>query len=132
MCGSGPITYFITIPLIVNGVGAVPGAGVLPGDLRMPFAFKITEWTIQGNDPAGSAEFDIWVKAYADNAPPTIANTICGGAYPALVAGQSAHNAILPAWTVNFTSDMAIRWNLRSAAVLTFCTLSLTARRTIG
>jgi hypothetical protein len=62
--------------------------GVL-GDLYTTFDGTITGWVIQG-DQMGAIELDIWAIPYADNAPPTIGNSIIAAAPPKIVAGNQS------------------------------------------
>jgi hypothetical protein len=133
MAGNGCISaVLLTIPVVVQGNNAVPATGVLAGDLRIPFSFTILNWSIMA-DQAGSIELDIWAKKWAAGSPPTVADTICGGNYPALVASESDQGTLpLTGWTRAIPADYWIRWNLRSIATITFFTLSLQVRRQIA
>jgi hypothetical protein len=131
MCGAPGVTPLdFIIPVVRNGNGAVPSTGILAGDYRLPFGFTLRGASIMG-DQVGSAEFDIWIKSFDAASPPDVSNSICGGNYPALVAGVAVDFATLTGWTTKFGTDQWIRWNLRSISSITFFTLQLQARRLI-
>lgn len=118
---------FLTITYIFSGGGNVLTAGD-QGDLTIPFACTITEWTMLA-DVSGSAVIDIWKDTYA-NYPPTVADTITGSAKPTISTATKGQSSTLTGWTTTIAAGDTLRFNVDSATTVSRVTLSLKVKRT--
>jgi hypothetical protein len=125
--GSGN-ALIAAITYVFDGGGAVLTTGV-KGDLLIPFACTINSATLQA-DQSGSIVIDIWKKAYATSAPPTVANTITAAAKPTLTTAQSSQDATLTGWTTAITANDMLRFNIDSITTCTRVTLTLKVTKT--
>lgn len=98
------------------------------GDLTIPFACTITEWTLLA-DVSGSAVVDIWKDTYA-NYPPTVADTITGSAKPTITAATKGQSSTLTGWTTTISAGDTLRFNVDSVTTIARITLSLKVKRT--
>lgn len=89
---------------------------------RVAIACTITGAYITG-DVSGSAVIDVWK---ANNAVPTVANTITASAKPTLSSAQYAADTTLTGWTKTIAAGDWIVANVDSASTLTDIVLVLT------
>jgi len=121
-----------TIGVTVDGSGGVVTAGV-KGYIRIPYACTITSWSIlTGNAGSGATvTFDIW---RANNAIPTVANSIVGGGTkPFLTSNTSQITSASPSgWTATTLAvNDILGFNVETgAAVFSWVNLQLTITRT--
>lgn len=115
-----------------DNAGLPIAPGVL-GDLYTTFDGTITGWVLQA-DQNGALEIDLWLQQYADDSPPTVANSIVAAAPPAIVAGNESASGgdqsptganPLTGWTTALTAKSWWRVNCNSAATITRFTLTL-------
>lgn len=104
-----------------------PSAGVVH-DVVVKWGFEILGHYIQADD-TGSIVFDLWANDFADDDPPTIADTITASAKPTLSSQQQKSSTTLTGWTVKFAGPTAIRVNLDSISGISRYTLTLLCRR---
>jgi hypothetical protein len=116
----------ISITFIIDGGGATITTGV-KGDLTIPFAATIVEWTLLA-DQTGSIVVDIWKDTEA-NHPPTVADTITASAKPTLSSVSHNRSSTLTGWTTAITAGDVLRFNVDSITTCTRVTLSLKCRR---
>lgn len=121
------VTQYLSITFIIDGGGATIATGV-KGDLTVPFACTITEWTLLA-DQSGSAVVDIWKDTYA-NYPPTVADTITASAKPTISATTKGQSSTLTGWTATIAAGDTLRFNVDSCSTITRITLSLKVYRT--
>lgn len=117
----------ITITYVIDGGGSVITTGV-KGDLTIPFAGTITEWTLMG-DQSGSIVVDIWKDTYA-NYPPVVGDSITASAKPTISAATKGQSSTLTGWTTAITAGDTLRFNVDSVTTLTRATLSLKVSKT--
>lgn len=101
------------------------------GDEFCAWPFVILGWVIQA-DVSGSIQFDVWAKAYADDSPPTMADTITASAKPLMSSHQQKKSTTLTGWTTSFSNGAAgtsIRYKVDSASTITRYKLTLICRR---
>jgi hypothetical protein len=110
----------------VDGGGSVITTGV-KGDLVIPFACTIQEWTLLA-DAVGSVVVDIWKDSYA-NYPPTSADAITGSAAVSLSSADKNQSSTLTGWTTAIASNDVLRFNVSSAATITRLTITLDVTR---
>ena len=115
------------IPFVIDGGGVAITTGV-KGDLTIPFACTILEWTLLG-DQSGSIVVDVWKDTYA-NFPPTIADVITASAKPTISATTKDQSSTLTGWTTTITAGDTLRYNVNSATTIQRATLSLKVRKT--
>ena len=120
-------TQFLSITFIIDAGGSVITTGI-KGDLTIPFACTITEWTLLA-DQTGSIVVDIWKDTYA-NYPPTVADTITGSAKPTITTAVKGQSSTLTGWTAAITAGDTLRFNVDSITSCTRVTLSLKVSRT--
>jgi len=89
----------VTVNWIFYEGGEVLTAG-LSGFLRVGFAGEIQDVEMMA-DQVGDFECDIWIEDYAGS-PPTVADSVCGAAFPALAADQKMQDTALVGWTKEF------------------------------
>lgn len=117
------VTQTRSMGIVFNGQGQVLQTGGLFA-VQVPLTGTLSDWTITA-DQTGSLEIDLW-KDTLGNFPPTIADTIVGGNYPALVSAQTNTDSTLTGWTTSVTKGQWIFFSLRSATSITYATLVLT------
>jgi hypothetical protein len=121
-----------SIGITVDGSGGTITAGQ-KGYIRIPYACTITSWSIlTGNAGFGATvTFDIW---RANNAIPTVANTIVGGGTKPFLTNNTAQitSAAPTGWTfVTLAANDILGFNVESgAAVFSWVNLQLTVTRT--
>lgn len=116
-----------TVGIIVDGGGGVLTTGV-KGDLTIPFACTITEWTLLA-DQSGSIVVDIWKDTYA-NYPPTVADSITAAAKPTISAAAKGQSSTLTGWTTSIAAGNTLRFNIDSVTTIQRITISLTVTKT--
>jgi len=87
----------------------------------MPYAGTITGWSIAAN-VSGSIRFDIWK---ANNALPTVANTIVASAKPALTSVQYLSSTTLTGWTTTFIAGDVFAFFVETATTIKNATISI-------
>ena len=117
----------LSITFIFDGGGGAITTGI-KGDLTIPFACTISEWTLLA-DQSGSIVVDIWKDTYA-NYPPTGADTITGSAKPTLATATKNQSSTLTGWTASITAGNTLRFNVDSVTSITRVTLALKVTRT--
>lgn len=122
-------TLFTTgsITFIIDGGGAAIATGE-KGDITIPFACTISEWTLLA-DQSGSIVVDIWKDTYA-NYPPTVADTITASAKPTISASTKGQSSTLTGWTTSISAGDILAFNVDSASTVQRVTLSLKITRT--
>lgn len=116
-----------TIGIIIDGGGVAITTGV-KGDLDIPFACTISEWTVLA-DQSGSIVVDIWKDTYA-NYPPTGADTITGSSRPTISAATKGQSSTLTGWTTSINANDTLRFNVDSASTIQRCTVQLKITKT--
>jgi len=104
----------------VDGYIGVIQPGVV-GYVVMPYAGTITGWSIAAN-VSGSIRFDIWK---ANNALPTVANTIVASAKPALTSVQYLSSTTLTGWTTTFIAGDVFAFFVETATTIKNATISI-------
>jgi len=117
----------LSITFIIDGGGSTITTGI-KGDLTIPFACTISEWTLLANQ-SGSIVVDIWKDTYS-NYPPTVADTITGSAKPTISSATKGQSSTLTGWTASITAGNILRFNVDSVSSITRVTLSLKVTRT--
>jgi hypothetical protein len=115
-----------SIIYVVDGGGSVITTGV-KGDLVIPFACTIQEWTLLA-DAVGSVVVDIWKDSYA-NYPPTSADAITGSAAVSLSSADKNQSSTLTGWTTAIAPNDVLRFNVSSVATITRLTITLDVTR---
>lgn len=117
----------LSLTYVIDGGGVALSTGV-KGDLEVPFACTINQWTLLA-DQSGSVVVDIWKDTYA-NYPPTVADTITGSAKPTISTAVKGQSSTLTGWTTSIAEGDTLRFNVDSATTITRVTLSLKVTRT--
>lgn len=115
------------LSIVIDGGGSAITTGI-KGDILVPFACDIMEWTLLA-DQSGSIVIDIWKDTYA-NFPPTNADTITASAKPTLSSAAKAQNATMTGWTKSIGAGQTLRFNVDSASTVTRVTLALKLKKT--
>ncbi len=89
--------------------------------------FLIEGWYLFA-DVSGSVVIDVWADTYL-NYPATDADTITGGAEPALSGAITATSEALSAWTRKLDAFTALIFNIDSIATIKACDLYLVGSR---
>jgi hypothetical protein len=121
------VTQYLSISYVIDGGGATISAGI-KGDITVPFACAIEEWTLLA-DQSGSIVVDLWKDTYA-NYPPTVGDTITGSAKPTISAATKGQSSTLTGWTSTIAAGDTLRFNVDSCTSITRVTLSLKVYRT--
>jgi hypothetical protein len=116
-----------TISFVIDGGGAAISTGI-KGDLEIPFACTINQWTLLG-DQSGSIVIDIWKDTYA-NYPPTVADTITASAKPTITTAVKGQSATLTGWATAIAAGATLRFNVDSVSAMQRVTLSLKVTKT--
>ena len=87
------------------------------------FAATIKQWTLLG-DQNGTTQVDIWKTPYGSY-PPTVANSIVAGNYPAFTSTNKGQDSTLTGWTTSINPGDTFRININSITSLTRLTLIL-------
>ena len=114
-----------SIGVSLDGGGAVITTGP-KGSIVCPFAGTIYGWDIVA-DQVGSIVVDVWK---ANNAVPTVANTITAAAKPTLTADQQEQSTTLTGWTTSVAEGDVFKFNVDSATTITQATVALRVLRT--
>ena len=119
-----------TVPASINyifdGGGQTVTTG-LKGSIVVPFACTINSWSLVAS-PSGSITVDVWKTPLADY-PPSVADSITGGAKPAISAGQQASSSSLGAWTTAIAEGDTISFNVDAVTDVTIASISLKVTR---
>ncbi len=118
----------VGIPFIMNGGTVVISTGIQPGNLVVPFACTILQWTLL-LDQSGSIVVDIWKDTYA-NYPPTVGDTITASAKPTVTTATKDQSSTLTGWTIAIAAGDTLRFNVDSVTSATNATLNLKVQRT--
>lgn len=113
---------------LIDGGGAVITTGI-KGDLVIPFAATITEWTLLA-DQSGSIVVDIWKDSYL-NYPPVIGDVITASAKPTISASTKGQSSTLTGWTTSVAAGDVLRFNVNSVTTIQRVTLALKMTRDI-
>lgn len=122
----------VEFEITVERVGSVAITTGIKADEYIDWDFEIYGWVIQC-DQSTNQVWDIWAKAFAQDSPPTVTNTITASAKPTLTANQQKKSATLTGWTKTFTAGTAgtaLRFNLDSNSAAVRTKLTLLCRRT--
>jgi hypothetical protein len=95
----------------------------LKQDYVVPFSCVITRATLLA-DVTGSCVIDIWKAPFA-SFPPTVANTITGGAKPTIAASNKFQTSTLTGWTTVITANDCLRFNVDSVTTIGRLTVAL-------
>ncbi len=117
----------ISLTFIIDGGGVAITTGI-KGDLTIPFAGTITEWTLLA-DQSGSILIDIWKDSYA-NYPPVDADSITASAPPTLSSVSKNQSSTLTGWTTSISAGDILRFNVDSITTCQRVTLSLKVTKT--
>ena len=122
-------TLFTTgsVTFVIDGGGSVITTGE-KGDITIPFACTINEWTLLA-DQSGSIVVDVWKDTYA-NYPPTVADTITASAKPTISATTKGQSSTLTGWTTSISAGDILAFNVDSISTIQRVTLSLNVTRT--
>lgn len=123
--GGGATGLSGKIEIGIDGHGSAPAIGIL-ADFIVPFNLVVSDWTLIA-DQAGSIVVDLWKDIYT-NYPPTVGDSVTGGAKPTL-SSQSKNTANISGWTAAWSAGDVIRINVDSADTLRRATLSLSYTR---
>jgi hypothetical protein len=110
-----------TLGIIFNGFGGTILANNQYPYLVVPFNCTINSWSLVG-DVSGNLEIDIW---RANNAIPTISDSIVATNYPNLTAQQINSDSTLTGWTVNLIAGDILNFKVNLANTITNATLTL-------
>ena len=122
------------LPIVPASIGYVfdGGASVLAigfkGFISVPFDCIIESWTLTAFPP-GSMVVDIWKSTFA-GFPPSVSNSITGGAKPSITSDQKNSSSSLGAWTTAVAAGDIIAFNIDSVSVITLASISLKVTRT--
>lgn len=112
------------VGVTVDGAGSALTTG-LKGYVTCPFNGTITGWDIVA-DQSGSVVIDVWK---ANNAVPTVGNTITASAKPTLTADQQEQSSTLTGWTTSVSAGDVFAFNIDSVSTMTRLTLNLRIRK---
>lgn len=108
-----------------DGGGFVIEASSL-GSVAVKNACTITGWSILFKPGVtDSIEFDVWLSDYANYPTISSANSIVGGAYPAIVSANQANNGVLTSWNRNVAAGDRIVIICRSRGAPTWAQITL-------
>jgi hypothetical protein len=124
---AGDVDQLAVVAFVIDGGGAAITTGI-KGDLPIPFACQILDWTLLA-DQAGSMVLDIWKDVYA-NFPPVVGDSITASAKPTLSAAAKAQSGTLTGWTTAIAAGDVLRFNVDSVATVQRVTVALTVRKT--
>ena len=114
------------VEFVIDGGGATITTGI-KGDLLIPFACTITEWSLLG-DQSGSMVMDVWKDSYA-NFPPLVADSITASAKPTISAATKGQSSTLTGWTISVAAGDILRFNVDSVTSIQRVTLVLKVTR---
>lgn len=124
--GSGGGGGTTAIVYVIDGGGCTITTGS-KGDLVIPFACTITEWTLLA-DQQGSINVNILKAAYGSY-PPTTANSITGSAAVSITNGTNNQSTALTGWTTAVAANDTLRFVVGSASTIRRATLTLKATK---
>lgn len=114
-----------SIVCVIDGGGAAITTGV-KGDIRIPFACTILEWTLLA-DQTGSAVVEI-SKATLANWPTV--SVITASAKPTLSSARKNSSTTLTGWTTAVAAGDVLQIGVNSASTVQRVVLNLRVRRT--
>jgi hypothetical protein len=100
--------------ITIDGGGSGFTTG-LKGFTRIPYTGSITGWTMI-SDQSGSCVIDVWK---ANNAIPTVANSIAGTEKPTLTNQQLVSDTNLTTWTSSLSVGDIVAFNVDSISTVT-------------
>jgi hypothetical protein len=107
------------------------GANVIPtgvnGNLVIPFACTIPQWTLLANE-SGSVVIDIWKDSYA-NYPPVVGDSITASAKPTISSADKGQSSTLTGWTTSFAAGDILRFNVDSVTSIKAVDINLVVLR---
>lgn len=116
-----------SINYILDGGGQAVTTG-LKGSVAVPFACTIDSWSLVAS-PLGSITVDVWKTPLADY-PPSVADSITGGAKPAISNGQQASSSSLGAWNTVIAPGDTISFHVDAASSVTLASIAIRVTRT--
>jgi hypothetical protein len=114
------------ICFIVDGGGATITAGI-KGDLTVPFACTIVDWTIL-SDQSGSIVVNLWKSTLAAF-PPTVTAKITASLPPTVTSTTKANSTTLTGWTTTVSAGDVIRFNVDSVTTIQRATITLKVKK---
>ena len=120
------LTAIVNIELIIDAGGNVITTGI-KGDIELSFGGTILGWTLLA-DQVGDITIDIWKDTYG-NYPPTVTDTITGGAPPTMSGLIKNQNVNLPTWNRTITAGSTYRFNVSTVSLIRRVTLSLKCQK---
>jgi hypothetical protein len=111
----------------IDGGGLVITGGI-KGDLIIPFACVIDQWTLLA-DQTGSIVVDVWKNTYASY-PPTAGNSITGSALPTISSSNKGQSSTLTGWTTTVAAGDTLRFSVTSVTTVTRVMVALRVYRT--
>jgi hypothetical protein len=115
------------VVFVIDGGSATISTGI-KGDLVVPFACTIEEWTLVA-DQTGSIVVDVWRDSYA-NYPPTAGDTITSSSPPSISSSNKNSSATLTGWNTTIAAGSTLRFNVNSVTAIRRVTLTLRVVRT--
>jgi len=107
------------------------GANVIPtgvnGNLVIPFACTISQWTLLANE-SGSIVIDIWKDSYA-NYPPTVGDSITASAKPTITTASKGQSSTLTGWNTTLLAGDILRFNVDSVTTIKAVDINITVLR---
>lgn len=115
--------FDINIP--IGGGVIVPGVqtGIL-----ISKKIEIVQWTVLTGDgvTAGAIQCDLWAKAFTDESPPTVSDSITGTDIPRLIANEkSKQSTALTGWSPVIAANSWLIPNIDSVAIISKATVNL-------
>lgn len=110
------------IAFAIDGGGSAITTGAKGWTPRISYSGTITSVEVTA-DQSGSIVIDVWKDTYT-NFPPTVADTITAAAKPTLSAAQKSQDSTLTGWTTTFSAGDYLRFNVDSAATVTYVVVS--------
>jgi hypothetical protein len=126
LSASGSTSSTSALIFTVSGFGSEIADGI-KGDLLVPFAHTITDYTIL-SPQSGSIQIDLWRDTYA-NFPPTDADSITASAPVAIDSSDHARDTTLTGWDTAGAAGDIYRLTVDSCTSLQHITLVLTIER---
>ena len=111
-----------SLTYVIDGSGAAIPEGIV-GDIRVPRTSTIKKVTLLA-DQDGDVEVDIWKDTYA-NYPPTVADSICASALPALSSASKYEDSTITGWTTSITAGDILRVSVVADSVATITRLTI-------
>lgn len=126
----GPVGPEPSVPASIHYIfdgGGLPVTTGLKGSIIVPFACTINSWVLVA-EPTGSIVVDVWKTPLADY-PPSVADSITGGAKPEISGGQSGTSSFLGAWDTAVAEGDVLSFNVDSVSLVTLASISLKVTR---